>query len=300
MILSKSRVRYLFLKVVVFLSFSQMAYANSNDITSQTKPTIVASIKPLALMVRDLAGDAVVTKVLVDSAASPHDFSLTIGQAFDLNEADLLVWNGPEFERFLNKGIRTRNKLALHDLIEFDDHEERQGDEPEMHHNHNIHAWLRIKNVELLAKAIAEQLKILVPNDALTIEHRLDRFLGDIKKRKVDIHESLKPYQSVPFAVYHDGYGEFVNEFKLNQVAKLTSASHERLSAKRLVEVGKKVEGASCLLAETAEKDQALRYARMYDLDLVVIDLLAVNPELTSFNQYFQALADVFLNCVSG
>ncbi len=295
MILTHCKLFFNCLIKIAFLFFLCISYNASGDQTARVeKPLVVASIRPLALLIKDLAGTGVNIDILVDSAASPHDFSLTIGQALELNEADLLVWNGPEFERFLSKGIRAKDALSLSELIDID-HDKHGGE-----HNHSkLHAWLRTKNIELLAIAIAARLESLLPLQVADISARLESFLANLKHMQREINEDFLPYRPVPFLVYHDGYGEFVDEFGLNQVAKITSASHERLSAKRLVAVGKKAKGAACLLAESAELEQAQRYARMYDLDLVMVDLLATDSAIGSFADYFQGIAEAFKACIT-
>lgn len=103
-------------------------------------PRIVASILPLHSLVAALAGDTHEVELLVPASASPHGYSMRPSEARRLQQADLVVWVGPELEGFLERslhGIADRATVIslMHDL-DLDLLEGRTGGVWEGHHDH--------------------------------------------------------------------------------------------------------------------------------------------------------------------
>lgn len=263
----------------------------SSNLLASKKPLVVASIRPLALIVQDLAGEHVETRTLLETAASPHDFSLTIGQALMLNDADALFWVGAEFETFLKKGVTTPVKLAMLDSAE-EGHDEHE-------HHAGRHPWLSTESVAVYAELITAYLSQTLPQNSAEFAQRLQVFKQGLKKRREAISLSLRQYTNLQFAVYHDGYGEFVEEHGLALPLAITKVPHERVSAKRLNGLGGRMQEVSCVLSEVAEAGQAKRYANLFDKPLVTIDLLATESSLSSFDAYLVSLEEAFKRCFS-
>lgn len=275
--------------IILLLHFSMAAAADPPRVE---KPLVVASIRPLALLVEDLAGDLVDVDVLVTGQGSPHDFSLTIAQMMRLSDAKLLVWVGPKFEAFLTSVPHSRS-LAMMEVesnaLRIDGHDDHGA----------LHVWLDIDKVSVFAAELTEVLVSLVPQARPELERRLAAYLKQIAEQDAAMATQLAAYREVPFVVFHDGYSSLVKRYGLNQVAKLTSVPHEQIGARQLVELDKTLANASCLLAESSETRVARRYANLLQIPLFEIDLLAGNRELGSFSAYLDALADSFVACLA-
>ena len=76
----------------------------------QAKSQVLATIRPLSLLVSDLlAGtetDAVYT--LLPGNADPHNYSLRVSDRKALQQARLIVWVGPDMERSLTRPLAQR------------------------------------------------------------------------------------------------------------------------------------------------------------------------------------------------
>ena len=66
---------------------------------------IVASIPPVASLVRAIAGENVSLDLLVDNSVSPHVYSLKPSDLRKLDAADVVFWIGPGYEAFLSKTL---------------------------------------------------------------------------------------------------------------------------------------------------------------------------------------------------
>ncbi len=62
---------------------------------------VVASLKPVGFIASAIADGVTETQVLLPDGASEHDYSLRPSDVKRLQNADLVVWVGPEMEAFM-------------------------------------------------------------------------------------------------------------------------------------------------------------------------------------------------------
>ncbi len=277
--------------LLVIIAFSLPSLAEGLGEKPAVSMSVVASIRPLALIVDEIGGDLVDTRILLESAASPHDFSLTIGQALMLNDADVLLWVGPSFETFLKKGVTTPIKLAMLNGG--------HGHSDHGHHHDEVaqHPWLSSDAVSHYAEAIAETLITHKPEAKLKIQHRLKNFQEKLLVGRIRAQALLAPYANAPFAVFHNAYTELVEEFSLRAPLALTEVPHERVSAKRLTSLGASMTDVRCILSDQAEAPQAQRYASLFEKPLVQVDLLAKGKALKTYDDYLTAMSQALFTC---
>ncbi len=288
---SNHLLRHNSLFLFVILAFSLPSLAEVLNKKPAEPLSVVASIRPLALIVDEIGGDLVDTRILLESAASPHDFSLTIGQALMLNDADVLLWVGPSFETFLKKGVTTPTKLAmLENAREHSDHDHHYDEVPQ-------HPWLSSDAVARYAEVIAKTLIAHAPESKHKIDKRLKGFQKTLQASRARAQTLLAPYANMPFAVFHNAYTEVVAEFSLRTPLSLTEVPHERVSAKRLTALGAQMTDVRCVLADQAESSQAQRYASLFEKPLVQVDLLAKDVALNTYDDYLTAMSQALLTC---
>lgn len=117
----------------------------STAIQADVDHHIVTSIKPLGLLVRAIAPDSVNVTTLVPAGSSPHTYQMRPSQRRALEQADLVVWIGPDMETFLIRMLsgedfssRTLTLMADGDPAEHDhDHDHASHDD---HGHHDDHA----------------------------------------------------------------------------------------------------------------------------------------------------------------
>ncbi|GGB54078.1 zinc ABC transporter substrate-binding protein [Roseibium aquae] len=68
---------------------------------------VVTTIKPVHSLVAAVMEGVGTPSLLIDGAASPHGFALKPSQAADLQNADLVIWVGPQLAPALEKPIET-------------------------------------------------------------------------------------------------------------------------------------------------------------------------------------------------
>ena len=68
-------------------------------------PKVVVSLKPLHSLVAGVMGELGAPFLLVQGAGSPHSYSLRPSEARAIENADLVIWVGPDMETFLRKPL---------------------------------------------------------------------------------------------------------------------------------------------------------------------------------------------------
>ena len=254
------------------------------------KPNIVVTIKPLALIAASLTGDDFSVATLLPPSANPHALSLNIRERQSLADADLVVWLGGGFERFLIKPMahHTKTQLELGSLPNLTWPVGRQDD---------LHIWLSIDNVKVILEALAPQLIALAPLKAPIIRERLTQALLVLDQTHAQINLLLEPYRRHPFIVSHDGYSHFVSTYGLAQLAAASRLPEEQLSVRKMVEL-KNLKEPSCLIAELNERAGA-RLAHSLGVPLVIADPLGKAESVNTIDKLLLGLARSFVQCLT-
>src|SRR5690606_35140408 len=70
-----------------------------------SEPQVLASIKPLALIAREITKDV---NTLLPAGGSPHEFSVRVSDMRQIHSAPLVVWVGVGLEGFLQKPLASK------------------------------------------------------------------------------------------------------------------------------------------------------------------------------------------------
>lgn len=252
---------------------------------------VISSIKPLSLLAEALAVEEVKNHTLLGTNADPHEFALRVSDRTRLEQADLVIWLGPNFERFLPKALGKKPaQLELGGLPGLT--------WPQGKTSLDLHIWLNPANAKLIAQAIADKLCEQLPARAAGIRQRLQVLNERIDSVSAQIKTRLQPVQKEAFGVDHDGYGHWVDYFSLNQVAALSALPEQHLGAKHLTEVKHRLVGARCVITDFAEGNQA-KLQELLKLPVQVADPLAQARSYHDYGDYLLALADVFSACLT-
>ena len=270
--------------------------------------SLIASIKPFALIAGEVAGDDVRVETLLPVTASPHDYPLKMSDHRRLRDADLVLWVGPELESFLAKPLANlplERVISAYDLpgINFPlVSEEEEEDEHEGHHHaRDPHLWLNPQNATLIATQLAQKLAILQPEKAALFNQRAAAFNQQMQVLDQQLQTELAPVKNRGFAVYHEGYSHFVQHYGLQQLTYITFTPERRPGARHLAELRTdlKVKGGVCLFSEPYQQQDSLdALARELQLHQGQLDPIG-DAGVTSYGQLLANLAQAFLTCLA-
>ncbi|HCG8162699.1 zinc ABC transporter substrate-binding protein ZnuA [Vibrio parahaemolyticus] len=206
--------------------------------------TVLTSIKPIQLMVTELTEGVTTPEVLVQSNASPHDYSLRPSDVKKVASADLVIWYGHDLEPFLEKVVSNRSStLTLSEipnlaLREFDSaHSHDHGGHD--HGSHDPHFWLGIKPVKQVAQAVVNKLVEIDPANAKTYSNNLVKFEERLAAKDKEIEQQLAPVKNQGYFVFHDAYGYFEERYQLNNLGHFTVTPDRKPGAKTLIQIRK-------------------------------------------------------------
>ncbi|WP_421711592.1 metal ABC transporter solute-binding protein, Zn/Mn family [Alcanivorax sp.] len=171
--------------------------------------TLVASVEPLAKVLRGLYGDQVEVVTLLQANQNPHQLALSPRQAMLVQQADLLVWLGEAVEAPLAPLVARRQGPTL-SLLALEGVHRREGGEDHDHgHQHADHAdatldphlWLSLDNMMRLAGALAQQ----YPQGLKAGEPA--RWQQQAKERHARHRQALVGLEGVSWLSYHQPWG---------------------------------------------------------------------------------------------
>ncbi len=221
-------------------------------------PEIVVSIKPIHALVAGVTADVTTPTLLMDGAASPHDFALRPSHARRLARADVVIWVGESLEAPLAKAIAALSGSAtVVTLMQRPDLKllpRRAGDwaEPAGHGPADPHLWLDPDNAIAIVGVIESVLAGNDPPNASRYAANAARLRTDIAALEREIAAMLAPIAHTPFAVFHDAYQYFERHFNLSAVGAIVADPERRPGARRLAEIRATIgqSGARCVFTE--------------------------------------------------
>lgn len=229
-------------------------------------------MKPLGFIAAAIADGVTETRVLLPDGASEHDYSLRPSDVKRLQNADLVVWIGPEMEAFMDKStqsIAANKKVTIAELDgvkpllitgadDDDDHHghghgaAEKGDGDHHHGIYNMHLWLSPEIARLSAVAIHDKLLELMPQSRAKLDSNLQQFETALAATDKQVSNELAPLKGKGYFVFHDAYGYFEKHYGLTSLGHFTVNPEIQPGAQRLHEIRTQLveQKATCVFAE--------------------------------------------------
>lgn len=282
--------------------FGNIAFTVAASAQESSKPLVITSIKPLAIIAKSALQDRAIVEFIMPPALSPHDYVLKLSDVRKLDGADAVLWIGSEFEtrgakqfeaipekkritamKILNLSSETSAKSSSEqsDEVNLTDHHHDNGVDP--------HIWLS----PVLANQLAAK---LLRHFGLPVQQI---FSNGSRKAVEDL---LAPVKNKSYIVHHQGIGHFIDEFKLKPALSIRDMLGKQQGAKTQYNLrleGKK-NAVSCVFIEPQHGDKdAKAIAKDLSIPTTSIDILAVasGDQLPSYESYINGLAKQFINC---
>jgi zinc transport system substrate-binding protein len=287
-----------------------------------SSPRVVATIQPIHSLVAQVMDGVGVPSLLVRPGASPHAYSLRPSGARAVQEADLVVWVGPDLETFLVRPLdalsRRAKRLTLSTapgvmrlparaggLWTGEDHGEYGGHAHDGAGRWNLHIWLDPANARAILHAVAKALARIDPRHAARYLANASHAAAGLNTLDAKLAERLKPYRRVPYIVFHDAYAYFEHAYGLNAVGAITVDPARQPGAARLTRIRRRImdAGARCVFTEPEFRPGLVRTlvegtrARVGILDPIGAD---VPPGPKAYERILTGLADNLIACLGG
>ncbi|MBC8953137.1 zinc ABC transporter substrate-binding protein ZnuA [Xenorhabdus sp. PB62.4] len=301
-----------------------LATALVAGVNCSAQADVVTSIRPLGFIAASIADGVTNTQVLLPDGASPHDYALRPLDVRKINQADLVVWIGPDMETFLAKPIARidQNKqLALADLSTIkplllknseDDNHSVESNQPKHetdheHHHHgeyNMHIWLSPKIAEKAAQAIYDRLVEQYPQQKQQLQVNLRKFNGQLIQTDKNIANILNPVRKQGYFVFHDAYGYFEKHYQLAPIGVFTVNPEIQPGAQKLHYIRTQLveQKAKCIFAEPQFRPAVIHaVAKGTGVRIGVLDPLGSGIVLDSdsYMKFITQLSEQYASCLN-
>ena len=309
-------------KTLLFAAFSAALWGTG---AMQANAAVVASLKPIGFIASAIADGVTDTQILLPDGASEHDYSLRPSDAKRLQNADLVVWIGPEMEAFMDKtasAFPDAKKVTISALpgvkpllmkgADDDDHESdhdhahlQKGDEDHHHGEYNMHLWLSPEIARLSAVAIHDKLVELMPQSRAKLDANLQEFEAQLAATDKQVGNELAPLKGKGYFVFHDAYGYYEKHYGLTSLGHFTVNPEIQPGAQRLHEIRTQLveQKAACVFAEPQFRPAVVEaVARGTSVRMGTLDPLGTSIPLgkSSYMAFLSQLATQYATCLKG
>jgi zinc transport system substrate-binding protein len=269
------------------------------SLRSVSEPRVLVSIKPLALIAQDLLGDLVPVETLLPPVADPHHYSLRVSDRRRIEEADLIVWMGPDIERFLVKPLKPLDKSKKIVVANAEGSENTDKKTPHGETS-DLHTWLNPEIAIAMSKSLAQHLGELYPDLKPSIDVRLVDRIAALTKLDQQLRQRLARYQGKAFLADHPAYDVLVETYGLIQVESVQKHDDLGLSARHLGYLNQVVtaQQPSCLLVRQGQQNKTLQaWSERWQLPLVSVDIMGSDPTITNYQSLLTTVAAAIEAC---
>lgn len=293
-------------------------------------PRVAVSIAPLHSWVSQVSGDLWEPDLLLSAQVDPHNAMLRPSQRQRVEQADWIVWVGPQLETGLEALMRrvepARKWTLTEDDVALVRHEYRRAGElfalPEESADHGLdidfpgaeqalprhgsgtdpHLWLDPENAKRALAHIADHLSELDPANARNYQANAESAIAQLTESATVWQARLDAAEPRAYVVFHDGYQYFDRRFGLPFAGAIT-LNPEQLPGLRTINEMRAAmtdNTLGCLFAEVQYSDRLVAaIGSGLDLDIQRLDALgaAIEPGPDHYHQLMTDLVDSFASC---
>jgi zinc transport system substrate-binding protein len=282
------------------------------------QPKIVTSFPMLQSLAAAVSGTE--PESIVRGGGSPHTYSMRPSDARALEQADLVIWIGEDYEGFLERPIKALgNRARVLELsnapgvVKLKSREggvwEGDGHAHGHKHGHNHadidgHMFLDPRNAAAFGRAIAAALSEIDAPNVARYRANAEALAAKLEALDADLAAALRPLAGKPFIVFHDSLQYMEKRYGLTPAGSITVSPERRPSAQRLQRLRDRIARSKtiCVFAEP-QFDQALvrtvvegTKARTGTLDYVGAE---VPPGAGHYFSVMRGLAKDLSSCLS-
>lgn len=310
-------------KTRAFSMLAGLSVAASLALPAQA--AVVASVKPVGFIASAIADGVTPVEILLPDGASEHDYALRPSDIKRLQDADLVVWVGPEMEAFMTKSAAS---LPAQKNVEMDtlpgvkalllkggeDEEEEHeghahgGAEEHEHHHHgeyNMHLWMSPEIARKTAVAIHAKLLELMPQSKDKLDANLQHFEAELSSADAKIGNQLAPVKGKGYFVFHDAYTYFEKHYGLTPLGHFTVNPEIQPGAQRLHQIRTQLveQKAVCVFAEPQFRPAVIdAVSRGTSVRKGTLDPLGMDISLSkdSYVKFLSQLSSQYASCLNG
>ena len=216
-----------------------LLFFSSNVSPKESNIRVVTSFSILEDLVKELGGEYVTVQNLVDRNSDAHRYQPKPSDAFAIAGADLVVFNGLDFEGWIfrlvkNSGYKNKQLIASEgvDAIAYDKEVD-------------PHAWQSFRNIRVYIQNITRTLIMLRPQHEIEFKQRQQAYLNTLDALQRRLIEQLAkiPKENRIVVTDHDAFSYLGREFDIQFIAPAGLNIEVEASAKDVSAVINQIRG---------------------------------------------------------
>lgn len=257
---------------------------------------VAVSIRPLQLIAQAVTEGISEPALVIDATQDAHHPSLRPSQRQAMDQALVFLWAGPQLETGMDGIVGELPGTVLTALQAPGLARQMIGD------GLDPHIWLDTHNAAVIADLLAGTLAQADPDNSERYQANAASFRGALENLAAEISALLRPDGFPPFAVYHNGYQYFENQFGLQHVTSFTNNEEVQPGIRRVLAIQRQLDesGVNCIVVGPSQNTAFLDNQLDRDgMRYVTIDVLGhdVAPGRDAYVRFMRNLAQGFTGC---
>ncbi|HPY96180.1 MAG TPA: metal ABC transporter substrate-binding protein [Candidatus Cloacimonadota bacterium] len=217
----------------------------------KSKPTIVTTIYPYELMIRQIVQDKVDVYCLIPPNSSPHTYSPLPEDIVIINSADLIFANGlgaePQFEKVfkpLGDKVVEASSFIPKAILEYELRTNQKFSfniKDENAHELNPHIWLHPENLIDIARGITSRISTIMPEHRKFFEHNLEELISDVTKADRNIIKEREKLDSIKIISFHDAFYYFDLRYYIQSFGLIQKSPGQEPTAQDLEKIAQTI-----------------------------------------------------------
>ena len=229
---------------------------NKNQTVAQSRPQVVATSTVICGLAKEIAGNTIDLKCLVDAGSDPHVYQPKPDDRKAIEQAKLIFYSGYDFEPSLIRLIKASSnksakiavgEAAVPKALEIEEDGKKVSDP---------HVWHDAKNGMGMAKVINTQISKILPNQASVYNTKTQQITSNLTKLDTWIKSEVAtiPAKQRKLVTTHDALGYYSKAYGIPVVGALEGLStDEAPTPTRVAQLVREIKasGVPTIFAET-------------------------------------------------
>ena len=190
-----------------------LSACTSSDTTTEAgseRPTVVVTYSVLGSIVEQLVGDAATVTVLIPDGQDPHEFEPSAKDIESLNNANIVVSNGLDFEEGLEETLENAKTAGVNVFMAGDHITVRElSDEGHDHGSFDPHLWLSPAAMLEMLPELSETIGVAIGVD---LSVQLETLIAELTALDTEIQEIIGGIKC-ELVSGHDEMGYFADRY---------------------------------------------------------------------------------------
>ncbi len=202
-------------------SASQALSENVNQATSGKRLKVYTSFYAMYDFTKKVGGDKIDVKNLVPAGTEPHDWEPATTDIVNLENADVLVYNGASMESWVEKVLASlqNKKLVTVEASKNLDLMAGHAEEGETTTKYDPHVWLNPENAKKEMENIKDTLVQADPANKDTYESNYTKYAAQFDELNQEYKTAADSFTRKDIIVAHQAFGYLCKAYGLNQIA---------------------------------------------------------------------------------